>query len=863
MIFFLFAIQNMAWATHNRAGEITFRMLGGLQYEVKVVTYTKSSSPADRPLFEIDWGDGTSDSLVRIEKIQVGNTADDISRNTYLGVHTYPAPGSYIISLEDPNRNGNVLNIPSSVNVSFYIETMLLINPMLGKNNSPVLLEPPLAKGAVFQKFIHNPNAYDVDGDSLSYKLISCKGAGGVDIMGYVYPNAISNVPGTTITIDPITGDLVWLTPQKEGEYNVAIQVEEWRNGKLIGYVIRDMQITIDKTNNRPPVFNPLPDYCVLAGDKVNFDVIVKDPDRDFITLTASGGPFTVKSNPAQFIPPAQASDSVKGIFKWNTECSHVRAQPYQLVFKAVDNAYNFPLADMKPVMIKVVSPAPKNLTAAPAGNNISLAWNSTCPQAKGYDVYRRNGKYPGTITCPCTTGVPSISGYTKIATLKNFSDTSYVDTNDGKGLVHGIEYCYRVVAYFADGAESCASNEQCAKLMKDLPVITNVSIDSTSQTRGQVYVAWSKPSDLDTNQYKKPYTYLVYRSFDYLGSQFALIDSLTKGLDDTLYHDTLINTFNTPVSYKIALYSGSPRTYLGSSQTSSSVFMTITPTDKLMYITWKEEVSWVNNMYVVQRLNPLTQTYDSIGYSYTQTYVDSPLVNGVNYCYRIKSVGSYSASGFVNPIINYSQIRCGSPLDNIAPCPPSLVVLPSCPAHQNALSWADQKGVCSDDIVAYNIYYKPNLDSDYGLLQQVKKSGINTFLHDNLLVSIAGCYMLTAIDEAGNEGVSSESNCVDNCPQYVLPNIFTPNSDLKNDIFGPFPYAYIKDVDMKIYDRWGLLVFSTNNPDILWDGKNQDTKRDCSESVYYYVCKVHEIRLDGDKAGTVRKGFVHLIRGK
>ena len=58
-----FGIAN---ATHNRAGEITYRHLGGFQYEATIITYTKADSPADRNALGISWGDGITDTIPRI-----------------------------------------------------------------------------------------------------------------------------------------------------------------------------------------------------------------------------------------------------------------------------------------------------------------------------------------------------------------------------------------------------------------------------------------------------------------------------------------------------------------------------------------------------------------------------------------------------------------------------------------------------------------------------------------------------------------------------------------------------------------------------------------------------------------------------
>jgi gliding motility-associated-like protein len=90
---------------------------------------------------------------------------------------------------------------------------------------------------------------------------------------------------------------------------------------------------------------------------------------------------------------------------------------------------------------------------------------------------------------------------------------------------------------------------------------------------------------------------------------------------------------------------------------------------------------------------------------------------------------------------------------------------------------------------------------------------------------------------------------CIDYtaCPQYTLPNIFTPNGDGKNDYFVPFPgYTSVSEINIKIFDRWGKLVFETQNPGIQWDGTNKLTNQPCSDGTYFYICDVFEITLSG-----------------
>ncbi|HQL69775.1 MAG TPA: hypothetical protein PLA77_03020, partial [Bacteroidales bacterium] len=189
--FLTFTVQLMA--THNRAGEITYRQLSSLTFEITIITYT-STGPnwtADRPTLEVFWGDNTSEYLPRVEEVFL---PDYYKRNKYVGIHTYPGPGIFEIVVEDPNRNYGVENIPNSVNTLFAISTTMQINAELGVNNTPVLTQPPVDKAAKGRIFIHNPGAYDPDGDSISYKLTICRGDNGEPITGYTLPEASHSI---------------------------------------------------------------------------------------------------------------------------------------------------------------------------------------------------------------------------------------------------------------------------------------------------------------------------------------------------------------------------------------------------------------------------------------------------------------------------------------------------------------------------------------------------------------------------------------------------------------------------------------------------------------------------------------------
>ena len=64
------------------------------------------------------------------------------------------------------------------------------------------------------------------------------------------------------------------------------------------------------------------------------------------------------------------------------------------------------------------------------------------------------------------------------------------------------------------------------------------------------------------------------------------------------------------------------------------------------------------------------------------------------------------------------------------------------------------------------------------------------------------------------------------------------------------------------IYNRWGVPVFTSEDPDINWDGRDMNTNKECSEGVYFYVCEVFEQRLEGIVKRDI-KGTVTLIRNQ
>jgi gliding motility-associated-like protein len=848
LVSFCFARVN---ATHNRAGEITYVQLSDLTYRITITTFTYTLSFADRPTLDVEWGDNSISTAPRVSILTLPNF---YRRNIYIIDHTFPGPGIYKIVVQDPNRNAGVKNIPNSVNVVFSIWTILTVNPAMGRDNTPVLLNPPYDKAAFHYLFIHNPSAFDPDGDSLSYKMSVCTREDAKPIVGYTLPPATKS-----IRVDSISGDLIWDTPSDTGKFNVAMEIQEWRNGKKIGVVERDMQIEVFNTTNKPPENGPLKNYCVQVGDTIDFLFTSTDPDKDFLTLNATSGVFGIDPCRATFTKVDSIAGFASARFRWIPCFEAVRQQPYNVIFKSDDSNTEVRLSDIHNMDIKVLGPSPHVINAVPEGKTIRLTWSGYLTNIiSGFNIYRREGASTFKPDS-CTVGIPASTGFIKVGFSNGASTTSFLDNDNGKGLEFGKEYTYRIVAVYPNGAESKASNEITSTLVSGVPVIKNVSIRTTDQVHGSIFLSWKKPDKLDTIPANGPYEYLISRAPGIGGTNYEQITSIqTADLNDTVYIDTLINTSTTGYIYRIDLYNNAPgnRFLIGDPGFASSVYLAISPGDKKARFTITRNVPWINNRYDFFRLNDATSAYDSVGSTNQLTFVDTGLENGKEYCYYVKSVGGYLADNMPKNLINLSEITCTTPVDNEPPCPPVLNVTSRCDSLYNILTWSIADPVCFEDVAGYKIYSKLKSDENLSLLTTINDKNVFIYRHFPG-ETISGCYAISAFDAKGNEGDQSVMVCIDSCNFFEIPNVFTPNGDDINDKLVAKTSGLVEKIDFRLFNRNGLLLFKTQDPKINWDGTYKG--KIVSPGVYFYQCEVFENRVSGIEQFHL-SGFVHVI---
>jgi hypothetical protein len=915
----------LAQASHIRAGDIQAKVdtIDGNPNRIffKFTLYRDNglgtnTNPVDQPTVTIYFGDGNrQDGIPKASTVRVGAT--DIF--TYTFEHTFGAPGSYTVSFVGENRNANVRNMANSSGQTFYVSTTITINPAYGRNRSPVLRAPAIDVGAVGQVFLHNPAGYDADGDSLAYHLRTCQQVDGGTTTAnltnrpvpttcdrYVYPDDPSVTPGTTplqvayngvpvgnptqrafISQDVNTGQITWNAPAVSGIYNIAFTVDEFRrtpNGfRKIGTVIRDMQIIINQTQNLPPTLTVDPDLCVIAGEQVTLNASATDgsgPNSPAtnVTLTAFSG----------ILPPATfrqttTGTTVRGVFNWNTDCSNVSDQPYVVVFRAQDTAPNPntpALVDIRPVRITVVGPPPQNLraTASGAGGLVSvLTWNSyVCQNASQILIYRKenpSGFNPG----KCETGIPASAGYTQVGAVPATA-TSFADN---QGLVRGKTYCYRIYATFPRpaGGASIASQEACLLFSGRSAMLTNVDVNTTNATTGQITVKWTQPK-ADVGTFASP----VYRLYRSIGNGPQALAATITTITDTTYVDPNLNTLANQYTYTLKFSSTTNGTVVEeTAPTATSVRTSLAPDGLTRSITvnWAYNVPWDNSRQPtrIYRRDPGSSTFNQVATAtpgaISGSYQDKNLVLGQEYCYYVQTNGQYPAYSFLSSLLNNSQQICTTLL--AVPCTPVLSLqvtncdslanlqsyLPVNQTYQNNLRWTvgNTPAGCEANAVYYRVFRSETAGGAYALIDSTTRLSYV----DRNRPRATYCYKVQAVAASGQRSGLSNEACQSDCLFFILPNVFVPGGTNKdNQLFRPKTSSPILRTHIQIFNRWGRKVYeSDREPYINWNGGGaageSSTSGMASGGIYYYLA---EVQFD-DAAKTTRsyKGWVELIR--
>jgi len=264
----------------------------------------------------------------------------------------------YHIYFRDYARNGAISNLvnPGGTAIAFHA----YIPPTLVNNSSPVFLDDPVPFLCVNDTTSILNSAIDPDGDQLIFSFVPAMSGG---LTGFPPPpnpltwiipevnylggfsNAQPFGAGGYAFMDGVTGLAKYMTPSI-GNYIVAVEIREVRNGKLIGISRRDLQLLAIScpANPAPNLSGPLGGgataYTIQECDTLDFPITFADANGDSLTLSVTGQLFNnAFVNPAATIDSLVIGDSiVTSNFAWETSCGAGQALPYLFTTSVTDD---------------------------------------------------------------------------------------------------------------------------------------------------------------------------------------------------------------------------------------------------------------------------------------------------------------------------------------------------------------------------------------------------------------------------------------------------------------------------------------------------------------------------------------------
>jgi len=302
-------MSTSTFATHIVGGDLTYQHLGGTQYEITLNMYIDCINGTPGAISienfaNISYFDAVTNQFLSNDEVAV-LTKKDVASVNYKCLRVEPNACVQQFSYKytktiDPGANGvvlafqrccrnytvsNVIN-PDDVGATFF--ATIPPTSLAASNNSAVFKELPPNFLCTQAPLVFDHSATDADGDSLAYSLI-VPYLGASPIANRPVPAGnppYNNVPlssgynvynmmngSVKLQIDARTG-ILRVTPSDAGQYVVAVQVEEFRNGKLINTSFRDYQLNVIEC-----------ELDVLA----NFDAPDETCDKkiDFINLSS------------------------------------------------------------------------------------------------------------------------------------------------------------------------------------------------------------------------------------------------------------------------------------------------------------------------------------------------------------------------------------------------------------------------------------------------------------------------------------------------------------------------------------------------------------------------------------------------
>lgn len=340
LFFTLMITVFQSYASHVAGGNISYACIGPNQYSVSLVLYRDCAGIAPLNIEVLNYRSAACNVNANVNvNLQTnvditplcpsatsacgGGGPIGFQRLEYTGTITLPAGCSdWILSYSVCCRNDATTNLAGPSTQNIYIQSTIN-NTVAPCNSSPVFANNPQLFGCVGQPVNYQQLATDPNGDNLVYSLVNASQGAGTSVG---YSGAFSGVNPFTngITINASTGAISF-TPTAAQVAVVAVLVQEFRGGVLVGSVIRDIQFNISNCANTIPVLsgiNNVPavySISTCVGAPLCFTVNSTDANAgNNVTMTYSN------NIPGATFTQAGSGNSVTGTFCWTPTAANV-----------------------------------------------------------------------------------------------------------------------------------------------------------------------------------------------------------------------------------------------------------------------------------------------------------------------------------------------------------------------------------------------------------------------------------------------------------------------------------------------------------------------------------------------------------
>ncbi|MFT5725257.1 MAG: gliding motility-associated-like protein [Bacteroidia bacterium] len=402
-------------------------------------------------------------------------------------------------------------------------------------------------------------------------------------------------------------------------------------------------------------------------------------------------------------------------------------------------------------------------------------------------------------------------------------SGTANLDFTDSLAATSDAPQCYQIRHY-----DSCAFVSQPSEKHCTIHLSTSSSVVGQNDLFWTPYVGWSTIE-----------TYEIWRTTDgntellkaLSGQALKYTDSF---LCDQEYCYTIVATTNSAALKSVSNAVCARPIYLGNNATSDIKLVTVVDDQFIQVQMASDSGPFVlskrvggNNLIEIETDLPVYQDYNVEVHSNSYAYG----VKETDYCGTASQEGHLGKSIFVEISEDDLDVNL------------------TWTAYQD---W--ERGVHHYSILR-------NVKNGFVEYQRVLGSDTSLSFEVDGLMGASNCFKIAAVS---HDSLISESNkvCIIGETLIFIPSAFSPNNNPPNDLFKPImvfvksPTTYTDGLyDFKIYDKWGGLLFETNDPEVGWDGMYNE--KVLPEGVYVYT-----IRLKGlDNVIRSYPGSVTLLR--